>query len=277
MELVRGDIVIFSDANNMYETETLKALVAPFGDKKIGAVSGAKIILKGDGALGDSEGAYWKYESWIKKQETRLGCTTGVSGEVWAVRHELFERPPDAIINDDFYMAMRIIKKGYCMVYAPDARSMERVSLSAQDEMTRRTRIVAGRYQAISLATKIVPFNWPLVTWQVFSHKFMRPLVPLGMIGAFISNVLLLIWPPFPGSSAFIHLASPWNQIFMGLQVAFYLLAAMGSLLSPNNRLTRFLYLPTFLVNSNLAALYGLFRYLWGGQSTLWTKVSRRE
>lgn len=277
MEIVRGDIVVFSDANNMYEPETLKALVAPFGDKKIGAVSGAKIILKGDGALGDSEGAYWKYESWIKKQETRLGCTTGVSGEVWAIRRELFERPPDGIINDDFYMAMRIIKKGYCMVYAPDARSAERVSLTAKDEVTRRTRIVAGRYQAISLASELVPFNWPLVTWQIISHKFMRPLVPLAMIGAFISNVIVLVWPPISGGSAFWELAAPWNLIFIGLQLSFYFLAGIGSLLPSKNRLARLLYIPAFLVNSNLAALYGLFRYLRGGQSTLWTKVSRRE
>jgi cellulose synthase/poly-beta-1,6-N-acetylglucosamine synthase-like glycosyltransferase len=277
MEFARGDVVVFSDANNMYESETLKLLSAPFVDKEVGAVSGAKSILKGDGALGDSEGAYWKYESWIKKQETRLGCTTGVSGEVWAIRRALFERPPAAIINDDFYMAMRIIKKGYRMVYVPEARSIERISLTAQDEVTRRTRIVAGRYQAISLAGELVPFNWPLVAWQVISHKFMRPLVPLGMIGVFVCNALLIIWEPFAGNFAFLRLASPWNLIFMGLQLAFYLLAGIGSMLPSRHKLSRLFYLPTFLVNSNLAALYGLLRYMRGGQSTLWTKVRRSE
>jgi poly-beta-1,6-N-acetyl-D-glucosamine synthase len=277
MELARGEVVVFSDANNMYEPETLKLLSAPFVDKEVGAVSGAKSILKGDGALGDSEGAYWKYESWIKKQETRLGCTTGVSGEVWAIRRALFERPPSVIINDDFYMAMRIVKKGYRMVYVPEARSIERVSLTAQDEVTRRTRIVAGRYQAISLASELVPFNWPLVTWQVISHKFMRPLVPLGMIGAFVCNVILIIWEPLAGNLAFLRLASPWNLIFMGLQIAFYVLAGIGSMLPSKHKLARLFYLPTFLVNSNLAALYGLLRYMRGGQSTLWTKVRRSE
>lgn len=157
MEFVRGDIVIFSDANNMYESQTLKALVAPFGDKKVGAVSGAKIILKGDGILvipkvptgSMSFGLKSKRHGWVLRLEFRER-----SGRYVMI---CFERPPDAIINDDFYMAMRILKKGYCMVYVPDARSMERVSLSAQDEMTCRTRIVAGRYQAISLATNIVP------------------------------------------------------------------------------------------------------------------------
>jgi len=277
MESVRGEVVIFSDANNMYDAQTLRALATPFSDATVGAVSGAKSILKGDGALGESEGTYWKYESWIKKQETRLGCTTGVSGEVWAIRRSVFERPPDAIINDDFYMAMRIVKKGYRMVYAPGAHSSERVSLTARDEVERRARIVAGRYQAISRAAETVPFGRPLVAWQVVSHKFMRPLVPLGMIGAFLANLLLLIWPPQPGAWAFLRLAVPWNWIFMGLQVAFYLLAALGSLVPGESKVARLLYLPTFLVNSNLAALYGLIRHFTGRQSTLWTRVSRRE
>jgi poly-beta-1,6-N-acetyl-D-glucosamine synthase len=277
MEQVRGEIVIFSDANNMYEAGTLRALVTPFADQTVGAVSGAKHISRGDGSLGESEGAYWKYESWIKKQETRLGCTTGVSGEVWAIRRGLFERPPDAIINDDFYMAMRILKKGFRMVYAPEARSSERVSLTAQDEVTRRTRIVAGRYQAISRAAETVPFDRPLVVWEVVSHKFMRPLVPMGMILAFLANLALLAWPPQPGDWAFVRLAAPWNWLFMGLQVLFYLLAGLGSLFKGEGPLARLLYLPTFLVNSNMAALLGLVRYLHGSQTALWTKVSRRE
>lgn len=275
MENVRGDLIVFSDANNMYEVGTLRALVAPFGDRTVGAVSGAKVISKGDGALGESEGAYWKYESWIKKQETRLGCTTGVSGEVWAIRRELFERPPDTIINDDFYMAMRIIKKGFRMVYAPQARSVERVSLSAQDEIIRRTRIVAGRYQALGRIGETVPFDRPLVAWQVLSHKYSRLLVPFGMIGALVANFALVIWPTL-GEAASWQLSSTWNWFFLVVQLVFYLLALAGNWLSGESKLVRILYLPTFLVNSNLAALYGLVRHLRGRQTTLWKKVERR-
>lgn len=276
MELVCGEVVVFSDANNIYETGALKSLVAPFGDNKIGAVSGAKIILKGGGALGDSEAAYWKYESWIKKQETRLGCTTGVSGEIWAIRRELFEQPPSAIINDDFYMAMRIIKRGYRMVYVPDARSFERVSSTLQDERTRRIRIIAGRFQAISRVAQLVPLNRPLILWEVISHKFLRPIVPLGMIVAFLANLLMVIWPSPLRVNNFINLAATWNWVFMDLQVTFYLLALLGMLLPIENRLVRLLYLPAFLVNSNIAALLGFFRYITGSQSTLWTRLSRR-
>jgi poly-beta-1,6-N-acetyl-D-glucosamine synthase len=59
--------------------------------------------------------------------------------------------------------------------------------------------------------------------------------------------------------------------------VLFYLLAGLGSLFKGEGLLARLLYLPTFLVNSNMAALLGLVRYLRGSQTALWTKVSRRE
>jgi cellulose synthase/poly-beta-1,6-N-acetylglucosamine synthase-like glycosyltransferase len=277
MKDAKGEIVVMSDANNIYGLNTIQALVAPFQDASVGATGGSKKILQGDGTLGASEGLYWKYESWIKKQETHLGCTTSATGEALAIRRDLFVQPPVGIINDDFYMMMSIIRRGYRMIYVPEVESFERVSLTAADEVERRTRIVAGRYQAIAMMGKLLPFDQPLVIWQVFSHKFIRPLVPFAMMAVFLSNALLVIWPPTPGNSAFLHLAAPWNLIFMGLQLAFYLLAALGSLLPPKTKIARLLYLPTFLVNSNFAALYGLFRYLRGGQSTFWTKVSRRE
>ncbi|MCX6064287.1 MAG: glycosyltransferase [Chloroflexi bacterium] len=276
MAQARGEIVAFSDANNMYEIGTLRAMVRPFADKSVGAVSGSKIILKGDGALGESEGAYWKYESWIKKQETRLGSTISATGEIFALRRILFECPPDDIINDDFYMAMSVVKKGYRMVFAPDARSSERISLTAIDEVARRTRINAGRYQVFGRFADIAPFNQPVIIWQIISHKFMRTLVPLGMIGAFLTNLFLVIFPPAGGPLALLRLATPWNLVFLLLQVAFYLLALLGSLIKLDSNLARLLYIPTFLVNSNLAALLGLIRYLTGSQTSLWNKVKRR-
>src|SRR5512133_748042 len=123
MEFAMGDIVLFSDANNVYEPGTLKALVIPFADPTVGGVSGAKHIIKNDGLLGESEGLYWKYESFIKKQETRLGSCSGVSGEIFDIRKVLYEPAPKKIINDDFYLAMRLLSRGYRIVYAPQARS----------------------------------------------------------------------------------------------------------------------------------------------------------
>ncbi|MCB0193550.1 MAG: glycosyltransferase family 2 protein [Anaerolineae bacterium] len=277
MQQARGEVVVFSDANNMYAVDTLRELVAPFADPSVGAATGAKSILRGDGVLGESEGLYWKYEAFIKKQETLLGSCTGVAGEILALRRHLFESPPDHVINDDFYMAMRVSKRGYRVVYVPQARSYERVSLSAQDEMTRRARIVAGRYQAIALAGDLLPVQRPLLVWQVVSHKFLRPLVPLAMLGALVTNLLSLGQAASKTGSAMLSLTPPVNWIVFIGQLLFYGAAWLGNQLEDkNHKLAKVLYLPTFLVNSNLAALTGLYRFLSGGQATAWQRVNRR-
>jgi cellulose synthase/poly-beta-1,6-N-acetylglucosamine synthase-like glycosyltransferase len=277
MPQAKGEIVVFSDANNMYAPDTLRELVKPFSDPKVGAVSGAKQIVKGDGSLGDSEGLYWKYESFIKLAESQIGSCTGMAGEILALRRELFELPPDTVINDDFYMGMRLIARGYDVIYAPHARSFERVSASAQDEVARRSRIVAGRYQAITLAPQILPFKRPLVTWQVISHKFLRPLVPFAMIGALLSNGLAVLFPRREQKHRLLHLAPPFNWVLLLLQGLFYGLAYVGNRTERSGMVGKILYLPTFLVNSNIAALIGLYRFLKRSQTTNWQRVKRRS
>lgn len=276
MARVRGDILVFSDANNAYGPESLRELVRPFADPRVGATTGAKVIVEGGGALGDSEGLYWKYESFIKEQEARLGCCTGVSGEVFAVRRELFEPVPHGFIAaDDFYLAMRLIRRGYRIAYAPRARSTERVSASPADERERRARIVAQRWAVISHAHRFLPFNRPVVAWQVLSHKFLRPLVPLAMIGALACNLLAVLG--WGAGQTPLGLAAPWGSIMLAAQAAFYGLALAGARAARARGLARWLYVPAFLVSSNWAALAGLIRHLAGRQGVAWQRVPRPD
>lgn len=271
MPLARGEIVVFSDANNMYDTRVISELAAPFADPTVGAVTGAKLIVEDELSLGASEGLYWKYESFIKEQETRLSCCTAAAGEILAVRRELFVPPPERIINDDFYIAAHLIRRGYRVIYNPRAQSFEPVSASAQDEMRRRARIVAGRYQAILLAHKLMPFRRPLVAWQMISHKFLRPLVPFAMIGALLANLVMVVWP----AQARGIFVPPYGGILLALQLMFYMFAWAGKMLPSGGRLGKLLYLPAFLVNSNLAALAGLYTHLTERDSHIWERVRR--
>jgi poly-beta-1,6-N-acetyl-D-glucosamine synthase len=272
-----GEIIVFSDANNHYHADTILNLVRPFADPAVGATTGAKSIAKGDGSLGASEGLYWKYESFIKKQESRSGSCTSAAGEVLAIRKNLYSPPPDHVINDDFYIAMQVLRKGYRLIYVPEARSSERVSPSATDEISRRTRINAGRFQAIAMAKDLLPFGSPLLVWQIFSHKFLRPLVPFAMIGAALSNLLAVLFAP--QKAGLIILGKPYSLIFLSLQIIFYGLAWLGRKSTEGgeqSKLQRLFYIPTFLTNSNFAALMGFFKFLRGGQSHLWERIQRR-
>lgn len=273
--VAEGDVVAFSDANNRYEPQAIREMAAPFADPRVGAVSGRKVVVEDD-ALGFSEGLYWRYESALKRWETRLGTTVGVNGEVIAVRRELFRPAPEGTINDDTWIARQVLRGGYRIVYAERAVSTEHVSATAADERERRTRMVSGQFQVLLRWRTELPLRRPLVTWQLVSHKLLRPLVPIWMAVAAVTGVLALLFPgDGSGPAAIATLTPPWNWVLLAAQACFYGLAATGDRLS--GRLGKVAYLPRFLWNSNLAAVRGMARVLSGNQTPLWDKVARRD
>jgi biofilm PGA synthesis N-glycosyltransferase PgaC len=277
MSGVQNEIIVFSDANNLYAPETLRELMKPFSDDKVGAVSGAKHILIGEDALSRTDGLYWRYESYIKEQETRLGSCAGVSGEILAIRSSLYQSPPDYVINDDFFLALGIWRKGYRLVYAPGARSFEHGSLTEEDEAVRRSRIVAGRYQVMFRSVQLLPWRNPVLVWQILSHKFIRPWVPFAMMLAFVTNLLAFLHFDGASNAGILYLSWPYNLLFFSLQVLFYLSAWLGDHFKGQGLIGKILYIPTFLVNSNFSALRGLISFLTGRQTTLWQRARRRN
>jgi biofilm PGA synthesis N-glycosyltransferase PgaC len=275
MSYATGDIVVISDANNLYQKDAFHFIAEPFADPKVGGVTGSRHILTDDGLLSKSESIYWRYESFIKTQETRLSSCTCANGEALAIRRNLFEAPPASIINDDFYIAMQLVRKGYRLVYSPQVVSSEPVSISASGEIERRARIIAGRYQAILRMFQWLPYRQPVLVWQVISHKVFRPLVPLAMIGALVGNVLAVMLTPPAAKHPLLSLAPPYGAIALSSQVLFYASAALGAILEKKGRRIKIFYLTTFLVNSNWAALIGLFRFLFNRQPTTWKRVAR--
>ena len=270
------DIVIFSDANNVYAPDALRALVRPFADPNVGGVTGSKMIMEDADAHARADGLYWKYESFIKKNESRLGSCTGVAGEILAIRRDLYQPPADHVINDDFFIGMGILRHGYRLVYAPDAHSFERTSLTELDETVRRSRIVAGRYQAMLMAGSLLPWQNPLLVWQIVSHKFMRPLVPLMMILAFLATLAACLWPAASADPGWLYLARPFNYLYLAGEILILVLAFFGSSLKGMGLLGKLLYIPTFLVNSNMAAILGLYSFFTGRQTALWKRARRR-
>ncbi len=264
-----GEIVVFSDANNRFDAPAIEHLVKPFVDRRVGVTVGFKTVA-GSSGLGHSEGAYWKYESYIRRMETRLGCTVGVNGEICAIRRDLFRPAPERTINDDQWMAQMVIRSGYNVIFCPDAISREAVSASAAAEKERRSRMVAGQYQLFARAHRDIPWRRPLVAWMLISHKLLRPLVPFGMIGAAVAAAAAVVSPPPDAGLA--GLGPPWGLSMLAAQAVFYGVAAMGNRLE---RLGGVAYVPRFLVDSNLAALRGLWRHVRGGQSPLWERAER--
>jgi len=263
-----GEIIIFSDANNMYDQDAIRKLIVPFSDRTVGATTGAKLIIQDGTELSSTEGIYWKYESWIKTNETILGTCTSSVGEILAIRRELYMPPPNNIINDDYYIVLDLIKRGFRVFYVPEARSFEYISATARDEMVRRSRMNTGKYQAIFMSYRLLPFDRPILLWQIISHKYCRAFLPFGFISALVTNLLIAL-PQKDVSSL------PYAWIFMSIQSLFYAMAGLGSFLKFPGFVGKLFYLPTYLVRSNLAILRGFYGFITRKQTNIWERVRR--
>jgi cellulose synthase/poly-beta-1,6-N-acetylglucosamine synthase-like glycosyltransferase len=263
---IRSDIVVFSDANNEYESGGLTRLIAPFSDPNVGAVTGSKRVRPDAGQVGVGEGVYWRYESVIKASESRIGSCVAVTGEMLAVRTNLLTELPPSIIKDDFYLAMGVLRAGADVVYEPEAVSWEPASLSVADDRLRRERIVAGRVQALLQAREIVPWARPLAAWQVISHKLLRPIIPALAGVGLVSSVMAVRGSARSGRGSALPLA------VLGGQVVLYGAAHVGRTSQDPGRIPK---LAAYLVDSHRSSLVGSISYLRGQRSATWAKAER--
>lgn len=265
----RGEVVVFMDANNTVGPDALRRLVLPLSDPAVGAVTGAKAVAGGVEELTGGERAYWRYESVIKKAESRLGCCTGVIGELFAIRRELVPDFPDGLVNDDFHMAMHVARAGSKVAYAPDAESWEPTAPSAAEDAVRRRRMTAGRWQSLARWRDTVPLERPLVVWQVASHKHLRLVLPFTMAGALAANAADVV------AGAGKPHQGPSRTLLAG-QLAFYGLAALGPRTPGPKPVRQAAAAARYLVRSNAASAEGLVHYVQNRDSLhLWERVGR--
>jgi len=249
---LRGEIVVFSDAPAMLFPGSVRLLIENFADPAVGAVSGLYKVVKADEVdVGKSEDLYWKYETFLKIQESQIDSTLGGHGHLHAIRKDLYPYPPAGTINDDYIIPISVLAKGYRAVYEPSA-----VVYEEAHEMTgfgRRIRIMAGNIQQIrEIKGLLHPFR-PMALFFFLSHKVSRLVVPFAMLVALIANLFLL------GSRFYF-------AIFCA-QLAFYLLAALGTVwpLRP-----KILMLPFYFSMINAATFFGFYHALTQRRGMAW-------
>ena len=264
-----GEIVVLSDASPSYERDSLHKLISPFADTSVGVVVGTLALWDAKNAVAKSAGIYWKYEAALRKWESQTGSTVAVHGNMFAVRRSLYRPLRTTTINDEFSIAMEVMRQGYRVVYEPTAISYDMASTNMNDEFKRRARINAGRYQAL-LSTGYLKGPTLDLTFRLFSHKLLRPLAPLFLISLFFGNLLVVLLAEPTGSPLGL-VQGIWKFLLAG-QVAFYGVAALGLAAEKQGLHNRILTVPYFFVSSNFAALVGLWRWLRDKQRVTWQK-----
>lgn len=194
-----GDILVLCDANTMFFPNVVRELVAPFSDKKIGCACGHLILSDMSGTpLGKGESSYWDLESEIKKFEGSLDRIIGGNGALYAIRRELYtELPTKKSVMDDFFVAVKILQKGYFCTFVPGAIGTEMTSKDSSGEYRRKIRIGRANFNyLLSYLPLLNPFR-PLTAYLFVSHKLLRWFSPhLGIVCFLASACLLLTKSP---------------------------------------------------------------------------------
>ena len=264
----KGDIIVFSDANALFAEDAVEALLAAFDDPAVGVASGAITTSAGKSgtgqAIGNAEGLYWRYESFLRRLESDLASTVSVVGPLLAVRRTALAPIPHGIVNDDAYRALSALKAGWRVVYVPAARCARRASSNHRQELERRKRIAAGRYQLLA-QPGLWPVNRPVVLAFWVVHKILRLLAPFFMATALIANALLVASAPQSVLPAGV----------LGLQAGFYALGVIGIWAPGGSGAWRLPVAIASFLRVMAGNVAGFGRFVTGGQSVLWAKAVR--
>ena len=108
-----GEILVFSDANSMYDPQAVRALVRPFADPDVGGVAGNQVYLGDAGAAGAAAGerSYWGFDRTLKRSQSLAGNVISATGAIYAIRRSLFSDVPEAV-TDDFVTSTRVVAQG---------------------------------------------------------------------------------------------------------------------------------------------------------------------
>jgi glycosyltransferase involved in cell wall biosynthesis len=256
LEAAAGDVIVFSDVATALEPGAVSSIVANFADPAVGCVSSVDRLVDAQGRV-TGEGAYVRYEMWLRTLETRVHSLVGLSGSFFAARRDVC-RLWAADRQSDFSTALNAVALGLRAVLDPEAVGYYCTIADDRREGGRKTRtVVRGLAVLARHARMLNPFRYGLFAWQLASHKLCRWLVPMAMIAAAAANVFLLSRSP-------IYVAT------FALQVAFYGAAAIGAWTG-----AAALRLPSFLVLSHAAILVAWYRFACGERMTSWTPSRR--
>ena len=255
-----GNIIVFSDANAMYQPDAVKKLVRNFADAKVGYAVGAALYTDGkESSAAESENSYWEYELAIKKMESDLHSVVGGDGAIYAIRKSLF-KPLNAADINDFVNPLQIIKQGYRGIFDPEARCFEETANNFKKEARRKERIVNRSFRGLMQERAVLnPFKFGLFSLEVISHKLLRWLIPFFLIKIAIGSTLLA------------YSGVPWAQGFYWLEAAFLWLAITGYLKQNQQAISPFFFYPYYFLMVNFYSMVGIFKALLGNIQITWS------
>ena len=246
----RSDIVAFGDANATWAPDALRKLVRSFADPDVAYVCGQVRIQRLDGT--NKEGLYWRYELWLRENESGLGSITGGNGAIYAVRRSDYVEWP---FGHDLGFPALMVQRGRRAVYEPEALAFEKPSRDIEDEYRRKVRMLPWSWRHLFEAGSLrgVP---PLYLWELLSHRVLRYASGFLHVTLLATSIVLV-------DEGFVY------QAVLAAQAAWLALAAAGKLRLrvPGAGIAYYYLLMSW------ATVVALGRYLREGAPLMWEKA----
>ena len=252
VELCTGEIIVATDANIIFDENTLVELASPIISLQATAVAGTLTYgkAKAAGTTATTERQYLTIENKIRKSESqKYGFCLGMEGGLYSMRKSAWQPIPPHTFMEDFFQTVQLIQNDHRIFYSDTALGYEDVSTSLREEFKRKKRISIGNYQNLKrfrslLLKKVHPFGWVFLF-----HKILRWTAPQAML---------------IGALAFTPFALP-TFIGVGVLVLLELLFYRGA--GPL----------VYFCAMNLAMLQGYLTYLQGVSSSVWQPTKRNQ
>ena len=249
--------VVFTDARQTLKQDAIARLIHRLQDDRVGAVSGELVQVSAETQESVSVGLYWKYEKWIRGNESMIHSVPGVSGALYAIRAKDYSPLREDTILDDFEVPIGILRKGKQIKFESGAVMYDQVEKASADEQRRKIRTLLGNYQSFGRNLWLFNPRHNPIWLQFVSHKVLRLAVPYWM-------AVLLATPFF--------LQGYFYQCFLLAEGAFYLSVILAKTV-PTSRQNRLIGFCNVFWDMNLAAVIAFKRYLANDIDVRWQKL----
>ncbi|MGB0866385.1 MAG: glycosyltransferase family 2 protein, partial [Granulosicoccaceae bacterium] len=203
--IATGDVLVFSDANTMYESSAIREFVKAMAPPDVGVAIGRR-VYNGKGKPGNQEGLYERLENWMKERESLLGGTIGANGSMYAVKAKYYvELPIDRM--SDIVEPWRVAAiHDLRIIFVSDAIGTERHDNDFKMEFRRKRRIVLRAMNSL-WSERLLLLKKPALLLKLIFHKVIRwftlPLLLVGCVAALGSGS---VWMFVLGFGVFFYL-----------------------------------------------------------------------
>ena len=254
-----NEILALADVRQTWAPDALARLLENFDDPAVGAVSGELFVRDSGGAMA-AVGLYWRFEKWLRRNESLIHSTAGLTGAISAVRRTLFKPIPKGIMLDDVYWPLRVVMDQHRVIFDGRAHAFDQLPDDLSSELRRKVRTLSGNFQLVAaMPDVLLPWKNP-IWFALISHKLMRLAVPWAALAVLVTG-------PIVGG------VLPLGITVLGLAAVVLGVAGLVPSLAARSRL---LAAAASFLALNYAAWLGFWVWILGRSDRSWTKITYR-